>query len=208
MGPANQPPSPHERRADRGAAEPRRAHDLGHGHVRSLVKRRQHDRIRLCSSLALRLPLSFPHRISSFCSRYTEKPDAIGTPPPARRAGTSRAGESAAHRGLLPRCQAPGRVNAAGATICLDDAEPSSKPAAKRAQIDRKPQQSTGIHVISGTSARDHPRSTPITGTPAVPETIGFAGASKYGASRTRTGDLLGAIQALSQLSYSPAARG
>jgi hypothetical protein len=27
-----------------------------------------------------------------------------------------------------------------------------------------------------------------------------------YGASRTRTGDLLGAIQALSQLSYSPAA--
>jgi hypothetical protein len=28
---------------------------------------------------------------------------------------------------------------------------------------------------------------------------------SKHGASRTRTGDLLGAIQALSQLSYSPA---
>jgi hypothetical protein len=27
-----------------------------------------------------------------------------------------------------------------------------------------------------------------------------------HGASRTRTGDLLGAIQALSQLSYSPAA--
>ena len=31
----------------------------------------------------------------------------------------------------------------------------------------------------------------------------GFAGIS-YGASRTRTGGLLGAIQALSQLSYSP----
>ncbi len=28
-----------------------------------------------------------------------------------------------------------------------------------------------------------------------------------HGASRTRTGDLLGAIQALSQLSYSPARR-
>jgi hypothetical protein len=34
------------------------------------------------------------------------------------------------------------------------------------------------------------------------PVTRGFL----YGASRTRTGDLLGAIQALSQLSYSPAA--
>jgi hypothetical protein len=31
--------------------------------------------------------------------------------------------------------------------------------------------------------------------------------AISYGASRTRTGDLLGAIQALSQLSYSPARR-
>jgi Tol biopolymer transport system component len=31
------------------------------------------------------------------------------------------------------------------------------------------------------------------------------AGTSRNGASRTRTGDLLGAIQALSQLSYSPA---
>src|SRR5439155_14317939 len=32
----------------------------------------------------------------------------------------------------------------------------------------------------------------------------GFAGTVGNGASRTRTGDLLGAIQALSQLSYSP----
>src|SRR5436190_11979149 len=32
------------------------------------------------------------------------------------------------------------------------------------------------------------------------------AGASRHGASRARTGDLLGAIQALSQLSYSPVA--
>jgi hypothetical protein len=32
-----------------------------------------------------------------------------------------------------------------------------------------------------------------------------LAGLSTDGASRTRTGDLLGAIQALSQLSYSPA---
>src|SRR6187551_1712502 len=35
---------------------------------------------------------------------------------------------------------------------------------------------------------------------------LGCAGAACDGASRTRTGDLLGAIQALSQLSYSPAA--
>ncbi len=34
-----------------------------------------------------------------------------------------------------------------------------------------------------------------------------FAGHLGDGASRTRTGDLLGAIQALSQLSYSPARR-
>jgi hypothetical protein len=33
----------------------------------------------------------------------------------------------------------------------------------------------------------------------------GHVPASRSGASRTRTGDLLGAIQALSQLSYSPA---
>ena len=31
-----------------------------------------------------------------------------------------------------------------------------------------------------------------------------FSSGFLYGASRTRTGDLLGAIQALSQLSYSP----
>jgi hypothetical protein len=35
----------------------------------------------------------------------------------------------------------------------------------------------------------------------------GFADLLKHGASRTRTGDLLGAIQALSQLSYSPGRR-
>jgi hypothetical protein len=34
--------------------------------------------------------------------------------------------------------------------------------------------------------------------------TVRFALRALYGASRTRTGDLLGAIQALSQLSYSP----
>jgi hypothetical protein len=38
-------------------------------------------------------------------------------------------------------------------------------------------------------------------------ESPAVAGLSRYGASRTRTGDLLGAIQALSQLSYSPRRR-
>ena len=39
----------------------------------------------------------------------------------------------------------------------------------------------------------------------APPKNGPFAGIFRNGASRTRTGDLLGAIQALSQLSYSPA---
>ena len=40
---------------------------------------------------------------------------------------------------------------------------------------------------------------------PGVPRPFFFFFFSLYGASRARTGDLLGAIQALSQLSYSPA---
>jgi hypothetical protein len=71
----------------------------------------------------------FPASHQLLCSRYTEKPDAYrhaASPHDARAA--SRAGESAAHRGPLPRCQAPGRVNAAGATICLDSPNLAPNP--------------------------------------------------------------------------------
>jgi hypothetical protein len=61
----------------------------------------------------------------------------------------------------------------------------------------------------AGDMARSVPTNVPMTTSMVAPpsyEKPRVSRASRSGASRARTGDLLGAIQALSQLSYSPGA--